>query len=82
MLNHGSLHFEIAQRHALVELLVLDMKFDVVVAGFGRSQLSDIDSGDFANSARCLHDRFSGFLGPHGQRDFSLVQPENRPTDP
>src|SRR5215475_3691555 len=49
-----SVHLEIAQRQTLVEFFVLDMKFDVVVAGPGNGQLSNVNSSDFSDPAYSL----------------------------
>src|SRR5262245_54077328 len=50
----SSLHFEIAQRHALVELFILDMKLNVVVTGPGNGELCNVNSGYFSNTAHRL----------------------------
>ena len=48
-LCHDSFHLEVRQWQPFIELGVLDMKLDVVVAGLRDVDLRDIDSGDFSN---------------------------------
>src|SRR5712691_7516314 len=65
----ASLHLEITQRHALVELCILDVKLNVVLARLWYGQVRDIDAGDFPDAAGRLDDRLARAFGPHCQSD-------------
>src|SRR5213594_2735282 len=67
-----SLHLEIAQRHSLVELVVLDVKFDVVIAGLWNIQFRHVDACHFSDAARGLDGRFGGSFWPDRQGDLSF----------
>src|SRR5262245_8249522 len=54
----SSLHFEIAQRHALIELFVLDVKLNVVITRSRNSELGDVYSCHFSDPAH----RLRGYL--------------------
>src|SRR5437870_12500784 len=68
-----SLHFEIAQRHMLVELCVFDMKLDIVVTRPRDREFGNVYPGDLSNFAYGLRHSFCGPLRTNSQRDFRLL---------
>src|SRR2546427_506610 len=67
-----SLHLEIAQRHSLVELVVLDVKFNVIIASLRNIQFRDVDARHSSDPARGLDGCFGGSFWPDGQADLSF----------
>src|SRR5262249_32555281 len=82
--NMVSLHFEIAYGHALIELVVLDVKLDVIFAGFWNCQLSHVNPVDFADAARSYNRRGRSLgtkrqwcLGLGGRKAVGLIRQMN-----
>src|SRR5437879_7075522 len=77
----ASLHLEIAQRHSLVELCVLDMEFNVVLTGVRHGNLRDVNPRHLTYLADRLRSGPGRTFGTDSQGDLSLLRSEEHTSE-